>query len=396
MDSYLYFPHLAYISPMSAIFESDKPKIRVLRVMARFNLGGPALQISSLMEFLNPQLFEQRLMVGYCAQDEIDYSEVQKLNFKIYRNKYMGRRVNFSSDFLALISMIKALYEFRPDIVHSHTAKAGVICRVARLLYFRRLHLVHTYHGHLLYGYFGKFQTRLVIFLEKSLAVITTKLVTVGSRVKEELILAGVAKRDKFLVIPPGITFKLTVASSLDFENKSLVRIGFVGRITQIKRPDKFLEIVVRLKEINANVSVSVAGDGSQLQEMKIIAQTRNLDIAFLGWVPDVEDLFKELDLIILTSDNEGTPISILQAAAQGCIALARDVGSVEDVLKDKETGFICNDTQSFVEKITYLANNPQVLRQMKQKAQAFALENFTGENLAKNHERLYLSIMRS
>ena len=381
---------------MSAIFESDKPKIRVLRVMARFNLGGPALQISSLMEFLNPQLFEQRLMVGYCAQDEIDYSEVQKLNFKIYRNKYMGRRVNFSSDFLALISIIKAFYEFRPDIVHSHTAKAGVICRVARLLYFRRLHLVHTYHGHLLYGYFGKFQTSLVIFLEKSLAVITTKLVTVGSRVKEELILAGVAKRDKFLVIPPGINFKLTAASSIDFENRSLVRIGFVGRITQIKRPDKFLEIVERLKEIHANVSVSVAGDGSQLQEMKIIAQTRNLDIAFLGWVPDVEDLFKELDLIILTSDNEGTPISILQAAAQGCIALARDVGSVEDVLKDEETGFICNDTQSFVEKITYLANNPQVLSQMKQKARVFALENFTGENLAKNHERLYLSIMRS
>lgn len=373
-------------------------RIRVLRVMARFNLGGPALQITSLMTHLNQNLFEQKLIVGQCAEDEIDYSEVKDLGFKIQRNKHLGRRINILSDFQALISIVKTYYQFRPDIVHSHTAKAGVICRIARLFYFRELNLVHTYHGHLLYGYFSKFKTGLVILLERLLATYTKKLVTVGSRVKKELVEAGVADSSKFIVIPPGIDFEETSSKQKGEMGKfpSPLRIGFVGRVTQIKRPDKFLAIAEELKSKVVNVEYYVAGDGVLLEDMKATAKRKSLSLNFLGWVGSVEKLFQKLDLVILTSDNEGTPISIIQAAAQRCIALSTDVGSVEDVLRDGETGFLCKDTFEFVERIERLLKDPELLERMQQSAQEFALSNFTGMRLAQNHEKLYLSIIHS
>jgi glycosyltransferase involved in cell wall biosynthesis len=376
--------------------EFEVKRIRVLRVMARFNLGGPALQITSLMTHLNQNLFEQKLVVGQCAEDEIDYSEVKKLGFEIQRNKYLGRRVNMLSDFRALMGIVRIYYQFKPDIVHSHTAKAGVICRVARLFYFRKLNLVHTYHGHLLFGYFNKSKTNLVILLERLLATYTKRLVTVGSRVKKDLVAAGIAGSSKFIVIPPGIDFEDTSSKQIRQIRKlhSPLRIGFVGRVTQIKRPDKFLAIAEALKSKVANIEFYVAGDGVLLEDMKAAAQRKSLHINFLGWVGNVEKLFQELDLIILTSDNEGTPISIIQAAAQGCIALSTDVGSVEDVLQHGETGFLCNDTHEFAERIEKLHKEHELLQRMQQSAQEFALKNFTGVSLAQNHEKLYLSMI--
>lgn len=387
---------LAYIRPMAQEFELEVQRIRVLRVMARFNLGGPALQITSLMTHLNQNLFEQKLVVGQCAEDEIDYSEVKKLGFEIQRNEYLGRRVNILSDFRALITLLRTYYQFRPDIVHSHTAKAGVICRVARLFYFHKINLVHTYHGHLLFGYFSKSKTSLVILLERLLATYTKRLVTVGSRVKKELVAAGIAESSKFVVIPPGIDFVETSSKQIrQIRNlHSPLRIGFVGRVTQIKRPDKFLAIAEELKSKVANIEYYVAGDGVLLEDMKSAAHRKSLRINFLGWVGNVEQLFQELDIIILTSDNEGTPISIIQAAAQGCIALSTDVGSVEDVLRNGETGFLCKDTHEFAERIEKLLREPDLLQRMQQSAQEFALKNFTGVRLAQNHEDLYRSMI--
>jgi len=373
-------------------------KIRVLRVMARFNLGGPAQQITSLMTHLNRDVFEQKLVVGLCAPDEIDYSEIRNLDFSIERNIYLGRKISLFSDFLAILTMARTYYRSRPHIVHSHTTKAGVICRLARFFYFPKVDLVHTFHGHLLYGYFNTFQTKFIINLEKLLAVITTKLITVGYRVKNELVDAGIAKSSKFLVIPPGICF-IDVPHknrSKGGEVKPSLLIGFVGRVTKIKRPDRFLEIVERIKGFDCEISFLVAGEGSLLDEMKRYSETRGLGIKFLGWISDVEPLFDELDILILTSDNEGTPISIVQGAAHECISLSTEVGSVEDVLIDGETGYICSTVDEFVQKIQFLYSNPSVLSTMKQEARVFSRKNFSGTRLARDHEKLYREIIQS
>ncbi len=373
-------------------------KIRILRVMARFNLGGPAQQISSLMTFLDKEHFEQKLVVGECAIDEIDYSTVRTLDFDIEKNPHLGRKIKLTSDFLALASVIRTYYQFRPDIVHSHTTKAGLICRVARIFYIHKIRLVHTYHGHLLYGYFNPTKTRLLILIEKFLGLFTSRLVTVGNRVRDELLAAGVAPANKFQVIPPGITFLESPASSSigSIRKNATLTIGFVGRVTQIKRPDKFLELVENAQAHKLDVSFHVAGDGNLLDQMKTSAKKKGLEIEFLGWVADIESLFETLDILVLTSDNEGTPISIVQAAAHGCISLSTNVGSVEDVLIDGTTGFLCNEVDEFVEKIHRLGRNPTELREMQNSARSFAVSNFSGRRLARDHARLYLSLISS
>ena len=372
-------------------------KIRILRVMARFNLGGPAQQISSLMTFLDKEHSEQKLVVGECADDEIDYSTVRALSFDIDKNPHLGRKIKLTSDFLALAFMIKTYYQFRPDIVHSHTAKAGLICRIARIFYIHKVRLVHTYHGHLLYGYFNPTKTRLLVLIEKFLGLFTSRLVTVGNRVRDELLAAGVGPANKFQVIPPGITF-LESSDSEGFdasrEEKAKLSIGFVGRVTQIKRPDKFLEVVEAAQVRRLDVSFHVAGDGNLLNEMKTSAEKGGLEIEFLGWVADIEPLFENLDILVLTSDNEGTPISIIQAAAHGCISLSTDVGSVEDVLIDGKTGFLCDKVDEFVEKLDYLGNNPAKLQEMQSSARSFAVSNFSGQRLARDHAHLYQSLI--
>ncbi len=370
--------------------------MRILRVMARFNLGGPAQQISSLMTFLDKEHFEQKLVVGECAEDEIDYSTVRTLDFDIDKNPHLGRKIKLTSDFLALTSMIKTYYQFRPDIVHSHTAKAGLICRVARIFYIHKVRLVHTYHGHLLYGYFNPTKTRLLVLIEKFLGLFTSRLVTVGNRVRDELLAAGVGPANKFQVIPPGITFLESSDSKGPESNGKRVKlsIGFVGRVTQIKRPDKFLEVVDAAQAHKLDVSFHVAGDGNLLNEMKTNAEKGGLEIEFLGWVADIEPLFDSLDILILTSDNEGTPISIIQAAAHGCISLSTDVGSVEDVLIDGKTGFLCDKVDEFVEKLDFLGNNPATLQEMQSSARSFAVSNFSGQRLARDHAYLYQSLI--
>ena len=366
--------------------------------MARFNLGGPAQQISSLMEHLNKDEFVQKLVVGQCADDEIDFSEVQTLSFEIVRSENLGRKINILSDIYALLDIIKILYRFRPNIIHSHTAKAGVIARIARIFYPGKVHLVHTYHGHLLYGYFNRWQTKLVVYLERLLALFTTKLVTVGTRVRNELVEAKVASLNKFVVIPPGINFGTTSPHVARVTTSKLranqISIGFVGRITKIKRPDKFLGIVEQVQSVSLPTTFYVAGNGNLADEMQAHATSRGLDINFLGWVADVESLFDELDVLILTSDNEGTPISIVQAAAHGCISLSTNVGSVEDVLIDGETGFMCETISQFVEQIQHLTSNPSKLQYMKSKARDFSRTNFSGVRLARDHEFLYKSII--
>ena len=366
-------------------------------MMARFNLGGPAQQISSLMSHLDPEVFEQKLIVGLCAQDEVDYSEIRQLEFPIEKNKYLGRKISLFSDLFALLLIIKSYYKYKPDIVHSHTTKAGVICRVARLFYFRKLFLVHTYHGHLLYGYFNDFQTKLVVLLERTLGLFSSKLVTVGYRVKQELVEKSVAPWDKFVVIPPGICFlDQNKGTNPNVNDSPPLSIGFVGRVTGIKRPDRFLKIVETVRSLKLKIHFVVAGDGKLLNEMKEYAIRRNLDLDFLGWVSDIEPLFDKLDILVLTSDNEGTPISIVQGAAHSCIALSTDVGSVEDVLLDGETGFICRTDEEFAQKIEYLYENRTILNAMKQKAKSIALEKFSGSRLAQDHAKLYTEIMSS
>ncbi len=185
--------------------QSTENPIRVMRIIARMNVGGPAVQVSGLMRGFNRSEFNQRLLTGYCTNDEADYLETVATDVMAVRIQGLGRRVNLSADLRSFISLVREIRVFKPEVIHTHTAKAGVLGRIASIVSFQSSIRVHTFHGHLLDGYFGPLKRSLVVIIEKFLGIFTSELLAVGDKVREDLLRVGIGSRGKFGLMPPGL-----------------------------------------------------------------------------------------------------------------------------------------------------------------------------------------------
>jgi glycosyltransferase involved in cell wall biosynthesis len=318
-----------------------------MRVIARMNVGGPAVQVSGLVRSLPEDEFEHRLYTGWCAEDEADYLDTQATDAEAIRIEGLGRAVKPGDDLRALRRLVREMREFRPHIVHTHTAKAGVLGRVAARVSGVGSATVHTFHGHLLHGYFSPAKTKAVVQLERALAAQTDRLVAVGPQVRHDLLEAGIGRADQFAVIPPGLQLPTARSSELmraefGLEPHAPV-IAFIGRLTQIKRPDRFVEVVRQVTSRRPDVQFLVAGAGDRADVIESAA--RVLPITHLGWRSDVENVLAASDAVMLTSDNEGTPLSLIQAGMAGLPVIAGAVGSVPDVVIQGETGWLAPPT---------------------------------------------------
>ena len=362
-------------------------------MIARMNVGGPAVQVSGLMRNLPSDEFEHRLYTGYCADDEADYLETQAADVDAIRVEGLGRAPKPGDDARALAQLVKEIRKFRPHIIHTHTAKAGVLGRTAAKLAGTRAATVHTFHGHLLHGYFSPTKTRAIVSVERLLARATTQLVTVGSEVRDDLLAANIGKPDQFTVIPPGLILppgpsRADARARLSLPEDSPV-IGFIGRLTAIKRPDRFAAIVRAVLDQAPDVHFVVAGDGEQSEPLR--AATEGLSVKMLGWRDDVETILAACDAVLLTSDNEGTPLSLIQAGFAGLPAIASDVGSVREVVLDGETGWIAKPTsnQLSLAVMDFLANPEEGVRRGKA-GQAYTTAAFGINRLVGDHVSIY------
>ena len=195
--------------------------IKVMRIIARMNVGGPAVQVSGLMRGFNSNEFEHRLYTGFCATDEADYLDSVATDIRAIRIDGLGRRVSLPGDIRAFLSLLKAIREFKPNIIPTHTAKVGFLGRLASLVSLQKSVRVHTFHGHLLNGYFGSFKRTLVVIAEKFLALITQQLLAVGDKVGQDLLEAGIGSKEKFGLMPPGLAI-----GNLPSKNDALVFLG--------------------------------------------------------------------------------------------------------------------------------------------------------------------------
>ena len=323
-------------------------RVRVLRVIARMNVGGPARIVADLMEGLDPSRFEQRLLTGRVGIDEADELELRPRSFARTEIEGLGRAPNPVADLRALALVRAEIRAFRPDIVETHTAKAGVIGRLAALTAGRPA-TVHVFHGHLLHGYFSPPVTRAVVVIERALARSTTSIVAVGQRVRDELIAARVGRASQYTVIAPGvpITGPLDRAAArrrLGVDSDGIV-VAFVGRLAGVKRPDRFARVATRVAADRGDVRFVIAGEGEGLSDLRAaIDASPHLRgrVELLGWRRDITDVYAACDLVLLTSDNEGMPLSLIEAAAAGRPSVATRVGSVPEVVIDGRTGFVC------------------------------------------------------
>ena len=375
--------------------------VRVMRIIARMNVGGPAVQVTGLMRGFNSVDFDHRLYTGFCAPDESDYLETVAADVKAVRIEGFGRRISLGGDVKAFVTLVKEIRIFKPHVIHTHTAKAGFLGRIASVISLQPSIRIHTFHGHLLNGYFGPVKRALVVVAEKTLAIFTHQLLAVGDKVRQDLLHSGIGNAKKFGLMPPGLTVgalpdRIRTRESFNLSTTQL-QCAFIGRVTQIKRPDRFLDVVSEIKKRQVNLGFFIAGDGELLETCRNRIIKEELPVSVLGWQGDIERVLSAADIVVLTSDNEGTPLSLIQAGMAGLPVVTTNVGSVPEIVINNLTGIITElNVQQIADALENLTHNPGLRAKLGQGAQEFTLANFGVQRLVRDHEKLYLKLLTS
>lgn len=373
--------------------------IRVMQVIARMNVGGPAVIVDELMRGLNENRFEEILVTGYCAEDESDYLDEVATDTPVTRIPGLGRSVSVLGDIKSFFKLLEIIRKFKPDIIHTHTAKAGVLGRVAGLIARPKAKRIHTFHGHLLNGYFGVFKTKIVIITERLLARVSTKLLAVGNQVQVDLLEAKIGKKNQYAVIFPGlrelgVQSKKSARGELGLSLDKLYLV-FVGRLTQVKRPDRLIDIARHLKTAHQLVEILVAGAGEKFEELQMITNTENLPITFFGWRNDIGRILSAGDIALLCSDNEGIPLTLIQASQAGLPIISTNVGSVSDIVIQDKTGILTEVSSiGLIHALDELLSDPEKVARFGQSGRKRAEALFSIQGMISTHENLYLKVI--
>ena len=380
--------------------DGDDGPVRVLRVIARMNVGGPAWQSSVLTRGLVEHGFETRLLTGQVDGGEADFVSLRDPELPVVEIEGLGRSLRMGGDLRAFVAIIREIRRFNPHIVHTHTTKAGVVGRIAAMLTGVPVR-VHTFHGHVLRGYFSPTVTRLVAFVERMLARRTTALVAVGERVRDELLAAGVARRDQFTVIPPGVALPQLVDRAearvaLELSSDGPV-VLFVGRLTAVKRLDRLLEAFAEVRDRVPDAVLVVAGEGDLTDEVRSVAASLGDAVRLVGWQSDVARLYASADLVVISSDNEGMPVTLLEAAMAGVPGVTTDVGSAAEVVEHGVTGLVVPpDAGALSAALVELLLDAERRSVMGRAAAERAAERFGSARLVTDHAVLYRRLMES
>jgi glycosyltransferase involved in cell wall biosynthesis len=385
---------------VSQTSDDQARRIKVMRIIARMNVGGPAVLVTGLIRGLDETSFEQILVTGYCGDGEADYLDKVATDIKATRVSSLGRSVKPLSDLNALLSIVKEIRKFKPDVIHTHTAKAGVVGRAASVISGHKSIRIHSFHGHLLNGYFGAVKTRLIILVEKFLAFFTDQLLADGVNIKNDLLRVGIGNEKKFAVMSPGLQLKgspsMSGARKELMLDDNLVYCAFIGRVTQIKRPDRFLDVVAESKSRGVKVHFIVAGEGDLLQYCADRVQAEDLPVTFLGWREDIEVVLAATDLVLLTSDSEGTPLSLIEAGMMGIPVIATNVGSISEIVLDGETGLITDlSVEDLADAVARLAEDSDLRSRIGSAGKHYTLAKYGLARLVKDHQDLYKRLLR-
>ena len=374
--------------------ESSKP-VKVMQIIARMNVGGPAVLVADLVRNLDPQRFSTVLVTGYCDENESDYLDEVARDVVAIRIPGLGRSVSPLKDLSAFFLLIKQIRKFKPDVIHTHTAKAGVLGRLAGLIARPQAARVHTFHGHLLQGYFSSGKTRLVIGLEKVLGLITHRFIAIGDAVKNDLVQAGIAKVSKFEVIYPGLQEldrypKSDARSTLGLEPRKKYLV-FVGRLTSIKRPDRLIDLARFIKDKHPEFWLLIAGAGELLDTLSVQVEKELLPVTFLGWRKDIGAILSASDIAVLCSDNEGIPLTLIQASQAGLPIVSTDVGSVSDIVISGTTGLLTEvSSKGLINGVSTLLADPALCERFGKAGQERARDFFSSRAMIEHHQRLY------
>jgi glycosyltransferase involved in cell wall biosynthesis len=384
--------------------------IRVLRVIARLNMGGPALHVAYLSAGLRERGYDTKLVAGSLAHGESSMAFVaDAAGVEIVRLPQLHREVSVVYDALSVASLVKLIRAWRPHILHTHTAKAGAVGRTAaRLAGDARPPIVlHTFHGHVLEGYFGPAKAGVYRRVEQLLAHDTTRLVAVSPEVRDDLVELGVAAAEKFAVVRLGI--ELEQRTQPRDEARTQFRrlfgvpedrfvVGWIGRMTAVKRLPDVLAAFKRLRDRGVEATLCLVGEGPDRDEVEALAQRLGLmrDCLFVGYQRDVAPYYAFFDALLLPSANEGTPVVAIEALAAGLPVVATAVGGVADVVEDGVDGFLVprGDVEALAERLHRLADDPELRRTLGAAGSERVPERYAVERLVDDMDALYRELL--
>jgi glycosyltransferase involved in cell wall biosynthesis len=305
----------------------------------------------------------------------------------------------------ALVRLYRVMRQVRPDVVHTHTAKAGFLGRLAARL-ARVPVVVHTFHGHVLHGYYSPRKSQLLRRMERALAHLTDRIIAVSEHVKRDLVGHGVAPAERIEVIPLGLELDPFLHSApcrgafrRELQLNGVARVvGIVGRIFPIKNHHLFLEAASLVAREEPTARFVIVGDGPLRAELERQAQATGLaDRAiFTGWRRDLPGIYADMDVLAVTSHNEGTPVSAIEAMAAGCPVVATNVGGLPDLICDGETGYLVppGDARAVATALLHLLHRPETARRMGETARMAVRQRFSAQRLIADVEQLYLGLL--
>ncbi len=386
-------------------------EIRVARIISRLNIGGPAIQAITMTRLLAPLGYETLLIRGSEAGHEGSMDPLaRELGVVPLLVPRMRRELGLR-DVIAFAHLVRTLRRFRPDVVHTHAAKAGTLGRLAAIVPGRgrpRV-IVHTFHGHSLSGYFSSRQAALFLAIERFLARRTSRLVAVSEEVRDDLIRLGVAPPEQIEVIRLGFDLsRFQPAAAVRAKRRDELRaalgipqqarvVTLIARLVPIKRVDRFLQIAEQLAH-ERDVWFLIAGDGELREELQAIALSAQVAprVVWAGFQQDVPGICFASDVVVLTSDNEGTPVSLIEAQAAATPVVSTDVGGVPSAVLDGKSGLLAGreDDAGLARAVRSLLDDPVAAARMAQAGRAHARSTFGVERLVDDLDGLYRRLL--
>jgi glycosyltransferase involved in cell wall biosynthesis len=395
-------------------------RIRILRIMHRINIGGPTHHAGYLTKYLNNDEFETLLISGIINKDEESGEHIlNEIGVKVEYVKNMGRSINLLKDIKSYFEIKGIIKKFRPHIVHTHAAKSGTLGRLAAISENIPL-IIHTFHGHVFHSYFGKFKTKIYLLIERYLAKKSDKIIAISKEQKEELVNKfSICPNEKIEIIQLGFDLSKFSKNS-EFKRKSFrnefnidnndIAIGIVGRLTAIKNQKYFINVINEVrKKTSKNIRAFIIGDGEDRELLELYSNQCNIDfnskkdkfqdklLCFTSWRKDMDFVYSGLDIVCLTSLNEGTPVTLIEAQAAQKVVVSTDVGGVQDVVLNNKSGFLANkkNHKEFAALLLNLIENNDLRDEMSKNGKKFVIEKFNYSRLVSDIKNLYLKLLK-
>lgn len=374
---------------------------RLLRIITRMNIGGPATHVIVANRGLDERGWETLLVFGTVEPDEAEVA-LPAVSIAMERVPALSRPVRPIADLRAAAAIARIVRRYRPDVIHTHLSKAGQIGRTVAMAMSRAVR-VHTFHGTVFGSYFGAAASGAIVRAERLLGERTHAIVALSDRQRDELVRYRIAPPERIHIIPLGLNLeRFGTARETDARPKARSALGIapdevvvaaIGRLVPIKRLDRLIDAFAVVAARVPTARLYLVGDGSEREALRarVVGERLEGRVTFVGWSAATPDWYAASDVVALTSDREGTPLAVIEAAAAGRPVVATDVGGVADIVVDGSTGFIvpASDVAALADRLTRLATDPVLRATLGQAAPGHAA-GYTADRLVSDLDRLY------